>query len=314
MLLVCAYYIINSFWWQILLKIIACGTYIFITYIFSRIFCIYAKLYINATNNLLQSHWAYIYSFMYAFIDLSDGYQWSVLIISQTLGQVWFLPPRCVEYRGGAERYVDCAQTGVEKTLPVHWQIPPLRPCIVSVFILKAHRWVYPQELPLADGNCFFQGYVRQSWVVYTPWLVNDWALRAYNSQLLRLHWRRALKGHPSSQVLVGSAEASGAIASQFNSFFCPVLFCSLPYRPCSWEPSPKKLYLQISISESILQGRCNLENSTQKKQSWSQSFQSLLSSHLGASLYLEKNHLDGFSTLCKCKKEGTLCSAERNL
>ena len=145
-----------------------------------------------------------------------------------------FLPPRCLEYREGAEWYVDCTQTGVEKTLPGHQQIPSLRlrhlpPCIGSVFILKAHRWVYPQELPLADGNCFFQGYVRQSWVVYTPWLVNDWALRGYNGQLLHLHWRWALKGHPGSQVLVGSAEASGAIASQFNSFFCPSLVLLTP-------------------------------------------------------------------------------------
>ena len=85
---------------------IACGTYIFITYIFSRIFCIYAKLYINATHNLLQSHWAYIYSFMYAFIDLSDGYQWSVLVVSapkvlrvQGRSRVirWLRPDRCRE-------------------------------------------------------------------------------------------------------------------------------------------------------------------------------------------------------------------------
>lgn len=104
-------------------KIIACGTYIFITYIFSRIFCIYAKLYINATNNLYyRVNWAYIYSFMYAFIDLSDGYQWSVLIISQTLGQVWFLPPRCVEYRGGAGVRWLCPDRC--RRLPVHWQIP----------------------------------------------------------------------------------------------------------------------------------------------------------------------------------------------
>lgn len=149
MLLVCAHYIINSFWWQILLKIIACGTYIFITYIFSRIFCIYAKLYINATNNLLQSHWAYIYSFMYAFIDLSDGYQWSVLIISQTLGQVWFLPPRCVEYRGGAEQYVDCAQTGVEKTLPVHSETETLAPMYSECVHFKGSQMSLPSGTAL---------------------------------------------------------------------------------------------------------------------------------------------------------------------
>lgn len=204
------------------------------------------------------------------------------------------------------------------KTLPSTLADPPLRlrhlpPCIVSVFIAKAHRWVYPQELPLADGNCFFQGLCHKSLVVYTPWLINDWALGAYNGQLLgHLHWRRALK----VTQLSGPGGISWGLLVQcitIQLLLLPSLVLLTPYRPCSWEPSPKTLPANLHFWVYFT-GRCNLRKFYSEKAIMVTKFpEPAFQSPWSKSLFGEESP-GWFLHIANVEKEGTFALQKRNL
>ena len=52
----------------------------------------------------------------------------------------------------------------------------------------------------------------------------NDWLLQGHVDSALLLWFGTILQGHPSSSVLWGSAEASGATTPSSNFYLCPVL------------------------------------------------------------------------------------------